>query len=194
MATHSDGACVSSVRARGTKHQQGQSQDQSRLGRDGVRSCVLAIWVALLPAASAAAQQTQQQVEQYDEPDELALREYVDIRINALDLLMQNGLSTSKEAVEKAERATELRFNSVNEFRGQLDDQQRTFMPRLEYEQAHNALINRVDELTKRVDDREARAAGVIQIWPIMFGIVGVVGIFFGIFMAMRRPIETTLK
>lgn len=144
--------------------------------------------VALLGiVGSAAAQQTQQQVEQYDEPDELALREYVDIRINALDLLMQNGLSTSKEAVEKAERATELRFNSVNEFRGQLDDQQRTFMPRLEYEQAHNALINRVNELTQRVSDREARSEGITDIWPIFFGLVGVVGIGFGIFMGVRR-------
>lgn len=142
-----------------------------------------------LIAASAYAQQTQQQVEQYDEADELALREYVDVRINALELSMLNGLSTSKEAVEKAERATELRFDAVNEFRAQLDDQQRTFMPRLEYEQAHQALINRVDELTKRVDDREARSAGAFEIWPVFVGIIGVIGIVFGIFMAIKRPI-----
>lgn len=141
-----------------------------------------------LIAVGASAQQTQQQVEQYDEADELALREYLDVRINALELSMLNGLSTSKEAVEKAERATELRFDAVNEFRAQLDDQQRTFMPRLEYEQAHQALINRVDELTKRVDDREQRSAGRFEVWPIFVGIVGVIGIVFGIFMAIRRP------
>lgn len=147
--------------------------------------------IALLVAGSAIAQQTQQQVEQYDEPDELALREYVDVRINSLEQAMLNGLSTSKEAVEKAERATELRFQSVNEFRAQLDDQQRTFMPRLEYEQAHNALINRVNELTARVADREARAQGAIDVWPILFGIIGVVGIVFGIFMAIRKTGQT---
>lgn len=147
--------------------------------------------IALLVAGSAIAQQTQQQVEQYDEPDELALREYVDVRINSLEQAMLNGLSTSKEAVDKAERATELRFQSVNEFRAQLDDQQRTFMPRLEYEQAHNALISRVNELTARVSDREARVQGATDVWPILFGIVGVVGIVFGIFMAIRKTGQT---
>lgn len=146
--------------------------------------CAVAL---LLFAGSAVAQQTQQMVEQYDEPDELALREYVDVRINALEQSMSTGLSTSKEAVEKAERATELRFQSVNEFRAQLDDQQRTFMPRLEYEQAHNALINRVNELTARVSDRESRSEGIGDVWPILFGIVGVIGIVFGIFMAIRK-------
>lgn len=149
-----------------------------------ISKCAVALFAI---AGSAAAQQTQQQVEQYDEPDELALREYVDIRINALDLLMLNGLATSKEAVEKAERATELRFNSVNEFRGQLDDQQRTFMPRLEYEQAHSALISRVDALAKRIDDREARSEGITDIWPIFFAIIGAVGVLFGIFMSVRK-------
>jgi len=35
-------------------------------------------------------------------------------------------------AVNKAEAATEKRFESVNEFRAQLGDQSRTFMPRIE--------------------------------------------------------------
>lgn len=120
------------------------------------------------------AQQTQQQVAQYDEPDELALREYIDIRVNSLELAMQAGLATAKEAVVKAEDATERRFESVNEFRGQLNDQQRSFMPRLEYEQAHNALISRVDELTKRVDDREARSGGMSSVWLVMVAFISV--------------------
>lgn len=159
-----------------------------------MRSCVLAVWVTLLVAGSAAAQQTQQMVEQYDESDELALREYVDVRINALELSMLNGLATSKEAVEKAERATELRFDSVNEFREQLNDQQRTFLPRLEYEQAHQALINRVNELTTRVSEREARAEGRVETWPIVFGIIGVIGIVFTIFMAFFKRSEPATR
>lgn len=157
---------------------------------------VIKLAVALLAilAGSAVAQQTQQQVEQYDEADELALREYIDVRVNALELSMLNGFSTAKEAVEKSDRATELRFDSVNEFRAQLNDQQRTFLPRLEYEQAHNALINRVNELTERVSAREARSEGMGDAWPILFGIIGVIGIVFGGFMAIRKvdPVAAT--
>ena len=48
----------------------------------------------------------------------------VDGRFEALD-----------KAVTKAEEATEKRFESVNEFRAQLNDQTRTFIPRNELEE-----------------------------------------------------------
>ncbi len=41
-------------------------------------------------------------------------------------------LQSAKEAVTKAEVASEKRFESINEFRAQLKDQQQTFMPRSE--------------------------------------------------------------
>ncbi len=48
--------------------------------------------------------------------------------------------AAAKEAVNKAEMATEKRFEGVNEFRSQLADQARTFIPRNEVEQAVAAL------------------------------------------------------
>jgi hypothetical protein len=139
-------------------------------------------------------------VSQYDEADEVALREYVDVRLDAIDRSLQVGLETQKEAVEKASIASNERFQSVNEFRGQLGDQARTFLPRLEYEQAHQALINssqqatsanaqRIDALTERFNDWESRSAGATEVWPILFGAVGLIGVLFGIYMAMaNRP------
>lgn len=49
-------------------------------------------------------------------------------------------LSAAKEAVVKAETAAEKRFESVNEFRGTLSDQQRMLMPRTEAELRFSAL------------------------------------------------------
>ena len=44
----------------------------------------------------------------------------------------------------KAEIATEKRFESMNEFRQQLSDQARTFMPRAESESQHTALNDKL--------------------------------------------------
>lgn len=158
----------------------------------GVRSGVLAVWVALLVAGVVEAQDQQQRyvpgpATQYDEADELALREYVDVRIDSLDRSVQTALTSAKEAVLKAEAATNERFATVNEFRGSLSDVSRVQMPRSEAEQANAALSERIDRLTTQVNDMASRSQGISSVWPVMFGIIGVVGIVFGIFMAVRR-------
>jgi predicted nucleic acid-binding Zn-ribbon protein len=57
----------------------------------------------------------------------------------------------AEKAVAKAEAATEKRFESVNEFRGQLADQAATLMSRIEYSSAHANLVQQIDALTARV-------------------------------------------
>jgi len=68
-----------------------------------------------------------------------ALRELVDERdhryedrFRATDEKTSLALTSSEKAVSKAEIATEKRFDSVNEFRGQLKDQTATLLPRVE--------------------------------------------------------------
>lgn len=160
-----------------------------------MRRCVLAVWVALL-AGTAAAQESQQRFVPSPQPDQNGtvveervrnLREYLDVRIDSLDRAMQTALTDVKNDVDKADAAISERFDSVNEFRAQLNDQQRTFMPRLEYEQAHDALISRVDELTIRVNDNTSRAQGASSIWPLVFGVFGMVVGAFGIYMAISN-------
>lgn len=60
-------------------------------------------------------------------------------------------LASSDKATSKAETANEKRFESVNEFRAQLTDQARTFMPRAEAEAIIRRSTERIEELTARV-------------------------------------------
>ena len=63
-------------------------------------------------------------------------------------------LDASKEAIIKAEVATEKRFEGVNEFRAQLSDQARTFMPRTEAIQLAEQASERIRELSDRLTER----------------------------------------
>jgi hypothetical protein len=75
----------------------------------------------------------------------------------AADKAIQVALSASKEASLKAESAAERRFEAVNEFRGQLSDQARTFLPRQEWEASRTALAERMNMLTERFSALELR-------------------------------------
>jgi len=59
-------------------------------------------------------------------------RERLDERALAQQTAMAAALSAAKEAVDKAEKADEKRFDAVNAFRGQLSDQAATFVTRTE--------------------------------------------------------------
>jgi hypothetical protein len=96
----------------------------------------------------------------------VSLREYVDIRFAA-----------AKEAVEKVERATELRFASVNEFRQQLGDQTRQFMPRLEVEQQFKSLEEKINRNETRLNARDDRGKGMGEIWGWIVGAAGLIGL-----------------
>lgn len=63
-------------------------------------------------------------------------------------------LAASDRATSKAEAAAEKRFEGVNEFRGTLADQQRTLMPRLEYEVQHKALDEKLGSINKSLNDK----------------------------------------
>lgn len=70
-------------------------------------------------------------------------------------------LLSQKEAVTKAEVASEKRFESVNEFRAQLADQAGTFVSRLEAEARraeadgrHTSLVEKLDTETSRNAER----------------------------------------
>jgi hypothetical protein len=56
-------------------------------------------------------------------------------------------LDAAKEAVNKAEKSNERRFDSVNEFRAQLADQASTFMTRREAEARLGALMEKLESL-----------------------------------------------
>jgi hypothetical protein len=87
-------------------------------------------------------------------------------------------------AINKAETATELRFQSVNEFRNTLSDQQKTFLTTAEYKGAHQNLVDLVTSSTKtlsdiilaqkeRIDKIENVKQGSSNVWIIIVGVIG---------------------
>ncbi len=61
-------------------------------------------------------------------------------------------LLATKEAVLKAELANERRFESVNEFRGTLSDQQRLLIPRQEVTVEFSNLREKIDGVSTRLE------------------------------------------
>jgi hypothetical protein len=72
-------------------------------------------------------------------------------------------LAAAEKAVQKAEMASERRFEGVNEFRQTLSDQAGTF-----------ATKDAVNALTSRFDRQEGTGKGLHQGWGYLVGAVGI--------------------
>lgn len=103
------------------------------------------------------------------------LTKFVEDALTATDLRYQQRFEATEKAIAKAESATEKRFEGVNEFRNQLGDQQRTFMPRSEVEVIHRGINEKIETLGKTVSDRRAQGLGVKDGWGYAVGVVGFV-------------------
>lgn len=68
-------------------------------------------------------------------------------RFKAMDEKTSLALTASEKAVAKAEIATEKRFDSVNEFRGQLKDQAATLVPRAEAESRFKGIDEKIEAI-----------------------------------------------
>jgi uncharacterized membrane protein len=105
------------------------------------------------------------------------------------DIALQ--IQYSKEAVDKAERATEKRFDSVNEFREQMADMQTTLIRKSEVDIRFDAFTTqlkdadhrtdlRFDSLEKKLDNAvaqqqiaEGRRLGIMIAWGAFLAIIG---------------------
>ena len=101
----------------------------------------------------------------------ISLREYVDIRFDAQEKAVNAALAAADRAVNKAEVASEKRFENMNEFRGALADSARLLMPRAEVEQSLKVLSNKVDMLEHRVNSRDDRGQAWGQGWSLLVAI-----------------------
>lgn len=156
----------------------------------------------------------------------VALRDYFDARLDGLSERMDERFQAHLKANEaafhaaetatlKSEEATNDRFESVNEFRAQLNDQARTFVVRSEaqvvwnrtgerlteiadrvndasllrrpeYNQAHSGLVERVEQLQQRLDRTEGRSVGLKSGWVIFLGAVAALGTLVSLLVAVR--------
>lgn len=113
-------------------------------------------------------------------PTEISLREYVDLLASTQKEAVNAALAAAQKAVDKAEAASERRFESVNEFRATLSDQARLLMPRLEAEQQFKTMSEKIDVLTARVNARDDRGAGLHLGWVLLVGVIAVIGTIVG--------------
>lgn len=95
--------------------------------------------------------------------------------LNAAQTAVNAALSAAEKAVAKAEAASEKRFDSVNEFRGTLADQQRTLMPRAEVELTIQAMQTQIDAVQGRLAEGRGRSQGGREVWGYIVGVAGLV-------------------
>ena len=106
----------------------------------------------------------------------------VDAAFAAQKEAINAALAAADRAVLKAELATEKRFESVNEFRGTLDNQQRTLIPRSEVAAIVKGLDEKIANLKEQFDkiqnDRSGQISerrGVVGGWGYAVGAIGFV-------------------
>ena len=96
-------------------------------------------------------------------------------RFDAQTKAIEAALLAAKEAVIKAELATEKRFESVNEFRQTLSDQAAQFMTRTEAEAAISRNAERIQDLTDRLNRSEGHSQGLGAGWAYLVAAVGAI-------------------
>jgi len=107
-------------------------------------------------------------------------------RFKATDEKTSLALTSSEKAVAKAEIATEKRFDSVNEFRGQLKDQAATLIPRAEAEVKFNSFAKDIEELKKSVLLSQGRSSGFSASWGIALSLGLLAIALIGLILRMK--------
>lgn len=95
----------------------------------------------------------------------------VDAALLAADKAINAALAAIDRAVAKAEGAADKRFEGVNEFRAQLNDQAKTFITRVELD----SQITRLNDLTQRVVSIESGTHSKSQSQTSMIAVVSVI-------------------
>lgn len=99
-----------------------------------------------------------------------------DQRFDAQEKATVAALAAAEKAIDKRERDYDKRFDGVNEFRKTLSDQASLFMPRTEYDSAHDNLVERVDDLRDRFNKSEGKGVGLNAGWIYILGGLAAIG------------------
>ena len=118
---------------------------------------------------------------------EITLREYVDVRFKAQEQAVSAALASADRAVQKAEAATDKRFESVNEFRQSLNDMARLTMPRAEADRQFAITAEKVDALTARLNARDEQGRGLAGGWSMLIAAVGLIAVVWAMFFKGRE-------
>jgi len=103
-------------------------------------------------------------------------------RFSAAKEMNTAALAAADRAVSKAEIGAEKRFESVNEFRNTLADQQRNLMPRSEVEVLIKSMSDKITALEKAVESGRTERSGMRGGWAYAVAAISVViGLIGGI-------------
>jgi hypothetical protein len=116
--------------------------------------------------------------------DAAAERRYLDAQIQGVKETFWNllksekdaigvALSAADKAVLKAEAAAEKRFESVNEFRETLSDQQRTFVLKSEVDYRFAAIEEKLTLATATLIETRGKGNGMNAAWGYIIGAAG---------------------
>jgi hypothetical protein len=114
-----------------------------------------------------------------------ASQQAITLGFSAQKSAVDAALAAQSAAVIKAEVSTEKRFESVNEFRNTLADQQRNLMPRSEVEVIVRGLTDKIAAMEKAYDASQAERMGIKGGWGYAVGIVGFVLAILAVIGAM---------
>lgn len=88
----------------------------------------------------------------------------------------------------KAQESATIYMRQVtNEFRGQLSDQQATFITRTETLARAQANADKIDAINTRLDRTEGRSGGLNSGWGYLVGAAGLVATIIAIVFALSR-------
>lgn len=105
--------------------------------------------------------------------------------LEAAEKAVQAALAAQERAVLKAELASDKRFESVNEFRKTLSDQQATFMPKSEAAVTSHAMNMKVAEMREDITKLLAERIGIKGGWGYAVGVAGLVLVILSIAAAV---------
>lgn len=133
----------------------------------------------------------------------------LDAAFKSAESAVQAALNAAETAVQKAEMAADKRFESVNEFRGQLSDQAARFMSRDESIARHDrtqeqikdnaeryhselaVLRDRHDKdvslINSRLDLTQGRSSGMEKFWGYIVGAIGLAGGIVGLILTFNN-------
>jgi len=120
-----------------------------------------------------------------------AAEQTVNLQFGAQRDAVNTAMASADRAVQKAETAAEKRFESVNEFRNTLADQQRNLMPRSEVTVMMSAMQEKINALEKTIDGMHAERLGMRGGWGYAVGVVGfvlTVVTLIGVAVASLKP------
>ncbi|MES2367004.1 MAG: hypothetical protein V4563_14105 [Pseudomonadota bacterium] len=115
------------------------------------------------------------------------LKEHVTQLFASQKVATDLALTAADRAVSKAEIAAEKRFESVNEFRSTLADQQRTLIPRAEAELQFHAMREDIRLLKEANIKRAGESAGFHSGWIAVVGAIGLIGVVLGIVSFFKK-------